>query len=273
MKFDYNSEYFNPEHVLECGQIFRFRKFGEGYIVLSADKACYVYVDGAKTIVECEDPDYFYGYFDLARDYSAIVNRAKSHNIPLLTRSADKFKGLRLLNQNKEEMLYSFIISQNNNIPRIKGIISRICEGLGEKRAFMGETYFTFPSSEKLAGAGKEFFKTAGCGYRDSFLAETSARVLKEGVSHLESLPAEELKKQLLTYKGVGAKVADCVALFGFGKRGSFPVDTWIEKIYKEDFNGTLTDRAKMTEYFQQTFGEDSGYIQQYLFYGKRENL
>ena len=68
MKFDYNSEYFNPEHVLECGQIFRFRKFGEGYIVLSADKACYVYVDGAKTIVECEDPDYFYGYFDLARD-------------------------------------------------------------------------------------------------------------------------------------------------------------------------------------------------------------
>ncbi|MDE6505275.1 MAG: hypothetical protein K2L42_05320 [Clostridia bacterium] len=273
MRIDYDAEYFNPEHVLECGQIFRFYPFGKGYMVLSADKACHVYVDGAKTVAECDDPDYFYEFFDLARDYSEIVKRAKSHNIPLLTRSAEAYKGLRLLNQNKEEMLYSFIISQNNNIPRIKGIISRICEGLGEKREFMGETYFTFPTSEKLAGAGKEFFKAAGCGYRDSFLAETSARVLKEGITHLENLPADELKKQLLTYKGVGAKVADCVALFGFGKRGSFPVDTWIEQVYKEDFHGALTDRAKITEYFCQTFGEDSGYIQQYLFYGKRQNL
>lgn len=273
MKFDYDATYFNPEQVLDCGQTFRFAPFKEGYFVVSADKACYVYTDGVKTVVESEDNDYFYNYFDLNRDYSEIITRAKSHNIPLLTRSAEELKGLRLLNQNYEEMLYSFIISQNNNIPRIKGIIGRICAGLGEKRDFLGQEYYTFPSTEKLAGAGREFFKNAGCGYRDVFLAETSSRVLNEGLERLLPLPTAELKRELLTYKGVGAKVADCVALFGFGKRDSFPVDVWIEKIYREDFGGTLTDRNRINEYFCSLFGKDSGYIQQYLFYGKRQQL
>lgn len=273
MKFDYDAKYFNPEHVLECGQIFRFYKFRKGYMVISADRACYVYTDGTSTFVESDDGDYFYEFFDLNRDYSAIVERAKSHNIPLLTRSAEQFRGLRLLNQNREEMLYSFIISQNNNIPRIKGAISRICGGLGERREFLGEEYFTFPSSSALAAAGREFFRKAGCGYRDEYLAETAERVQREGMARLNNLATDELKRELLTYKGVGGKVADCVALFGFGKRESFPVDTWIEKIYKEDFNGSLTDRKKITLYFQNLFKDDAGYIQQYLFYGKRQNL
>lgn len=273
MRFDFDSTYFNPEHVLDCGQVFRFEPFKDGYFVVSADKACYIYTDDCKTVVESEDSDYFYEYFDLNRDYSEIVKRAKSHNIPLLTRSAELFKGLRLLNQNKEEMIYSFVISQNNNIPRIKGIISRICGGLGEKRELCGKEYFTFPSTAALAGAGAEFFRNAGCGYRDIFLAETSARILSEGISGLDGLDGAELKKRLLTYKGIGAKVADCVALFGFGKRGSFPVDVWIERIYKEDFKGALTDRNRICEYFTGLFGEDSGYVQQYLFYGKRQCL
>ncbi len=273
MKFDYNAEYFDPEHVLECGQIFRFEPYREGYFVHSADKACYVRTDGIKTIVESEDSDYFYEFFDLNRDYSEIIDYAKSLGVPLLSRSAEKYKGLRLLNQNREEMLYSFIISQNNNIPRIKGIISRICAGLGEKRDFGGKEYFTFPTTAKLDGAGKEFFKTAGCGYRDIYLAETSRRILNEGIKDLDGLSTAELKKRLLSYKGVGGKVADCIALFGFGKRDSFPVDTWIEQAYREDFNGELTDRNKITAYFQELFKDKSGYIQQYLFYGKRQNL
>ncbi len=273
MKFDYDAQYFNPEHVLDCGQVFRFYPFKQGYFVNSEDKACYVYTEGNKTIAESDYPEYFYEYFDLNRDYSQIVKRAKTHNIPLLTRSAEAFKGLRLLNQNKEEMIYSFLISQNNNIPRIKGIISRICRGLGEKREFLGEEYFTFPTTAALAGAGSEFFREAGCGYRDTYLAETSARILTEGISALEALDGASLKKQLLTYKGIGGKVADCIALFGFGKRGSFPVDVWVEKVYREDFNGELTDRNKISSYFTSVFGEDSGYIQQYLFYGKRQNL
>lgn len=273
MKTDYDALYFNPEHVLECGQIFRFEPYGQGYKVFSADKACYLHSDGVKTVVECDDPDYFHAFFDLDRDYSEIVNRAKSYDIPLLTRSAEQCKGLRLLNQNREEMIYSFIISQNNNIPRIKSIISRICAGLGEKKDFMGEEYFAFPSTPALAAAGGEYFRAAGCGYRDSYLAETSARIAAEGIERLNDLDGASLKKELLKYKGIGGKVADCIALFGFSKRDAFPVDTWVEKVYREDFGGDLKDRDSITRYFTDKFGQYSGYIQQYLFYGKRKNL
>ena len=272
-KFDYEAKYFNPEHTLDCGQIFRFEPFKDGYIVISGNNACYVHTDGFKTVVECENAEYFYNFFDLARDYSEIVEKAKSYNIPLLSRSAETYSGLRLLNQQKEEMIYSFIISQNNNIPRIKGIISRICAGLGQKKEFMGKEFYAFPTTFALAGAGVEFYKSAGCGYRDKFLDETSKRIAVEGISDLENLDTYALKKALLTYKGIGGKVADCISLFGFSRRDSFPVDVWVEKVYKEDFGGLLTDRNKICEYFTGLFKENSGYVQQYLFYGKRQNL
>ncbi len=272
-KFDYDAKYFNPLQTLDCGQIFRFERKGDGFIVFSADRACLLKSDGVKTTVESDDAGYFYRFFDLDRDYSSIVERAESFGVPILSRSAENCRGLRLLNQNEEEMIYSFIISQNNNIPRIKGIISRICAGLGEKREFCGGEFYAFPTTAALAAAGAEFFKNAGCGYRDAYLVETSGRILKEGIDDLGSMTSAQLKKRLLTYKGIGPKVADCIALFGFSKRDSFPVDTWIEKVYKEDFGGTLSDRKKINDYFVNLFKEDSGYIQQYLFYGKRLNL
>ena len=155
----------------------------------------------------------------------------------------------------------------------MKGIIARICAGLGRKMEFMGREYYSFPSTSALAGAGTEFFKKAGCGYRDKFLDETAKRIDCEGIGALEELDTLSLKKALLTYKGIGAKVADCVALFGFSRRDSFPVDVWVEKVYREDFKGNLTDRNKICDYFTDIFKENSGYIQQYLFYGKRQNL
>lgn len=273
MKFDYDAQYFNPLHTLDCGQIFRFEPYQDGYKVFSADKVCYVHTDGNKTVVESEDCDYFYDYFDLNRDYSQIVNKATSYGIPLLTRSAQSCKGLRILHQNREEMIYSFIISQNNNIPRIKGIIGKICDGLGEKRQSPFGEYRTFPSSSTLAGADTEFYHTAGAGYRDRYIKDTAVKICAEGIARLESLDGEQLKCELLKYNGIGPKVADCIALFGFNKTDSFPVDTWIEKIYREDFNGTLKDRKKIAEYLKNQFGEYSGYVQQYLFYGKRINL
>ena len=273
MKFDYDSTYFNPLHTLDCGQVFRFAPYKDGFLVNSADKIAYVYADGVKTVVESEHPDYFYNYFDLQRDYKAIVEAVGAFDIPLLTKSAELCKGLRILNQNREEMIYSFIISQNNNIPRIKGIISRICTSLGEKMSSPFGDYFAFPTSSALANADISVFTSAGAGYRDVYLCETSKRICAEGIAHLEALPTKELKEKLLSYKGIGPKVADCVSLFGFRKMDSFPVDTWIEKVYREDFGGTLKDREKIAKYLLDTFKENSGYVQQYLFYGKRLNL
>ncbi len=269
----FDSTYFNPKDVLECGQIFRFQPFKEGYTVYSRDKACYVRTDGKTTFIESDDPDYFYSFFDLGREYALIVEKMKEFNVPVLTRSAEASQGLRLLNQDPEEMIFSFIVSQNNNIPRIKKIISRMCAELGEKRSFMGEEYYAFPTAAAMAEKSADFYKAIGAGYRAAFLYETAVRIAAEGVEKLKNLPYAELRKVLLGYKGIGPKVADCIALFGFKKTECFPVDTWIEKLYKEDFNGTLTDRNEIGDYFCGMFGEYSGYVQQYLFYAKRENL
>lgn len=273
MKFDFDGNYFNPTHTLECGQVFRFKPYKNGYLVNSADKIAYVYTDGIKTVIESDEPDYFYNYFDLDRDYKSIVDAASAFDIPLLSKSAYLCRGLRILNQNREEMIYSFIISQNNNIPRIKGIIGRICESLGESKSSPFGEYHSFPSSSALADADISVFSTAGAGYRDIYLKETATRICAEGIADLESLSSKELRQRLLGYKGIGPKVADCVALFGFRKTDSFPVDTWIEKVYKEDFKGELVGRERIAKYFTDTFGENSGYVQQYLFYGKRLNL
>ena len=273
MTINFPSEYFNPEHTLECGQVFRYKKFDKGYLVCSADKQAYVYTENGSTFIESKDTDYFHRYFDLDRDYSKIVEKALSFGIPLLSRSAESCKGLRILNQNREETVYSFIVSQNNNIPRIKGIIEKICESCGEKKKGLYGDYYTFPSSAALAAADVSVFRTAGAGYRDEYLCKTSAKIAAEGLEGLENLGAAELKAKLLTYTGIGPKVADCIALFGFNKTDSFPVDTWIEKIYREDFKGELKDRNKISGYFLNLFKEYSGFIQQYLFYGKRLNL
>ncbi len=270
MKRTYDSTYFNAADTLECGQVFRFKPYCGGYLVCSADKICFVKTEGDTTTVESDDIDYFENYFDLSTDYSKVIDALSKLNIPTLNNCMQLAKGLRLLNQDREEVIYSFIISQNNNIPRIKIIIERLCMQLGEKRYFMGEPYYTFPTSQKLATCPPSFFKELGAGYRDEYLAHTAQAITLNGIEHLNNLDSATLKKELLKYKGIGPKVADCVMLFGFSKMGAFPVDTWVIKVYKEDFSGTLSDPVKINKFFVDTFGELSGYAQQYLFYGKR---
>lgn len=272
-----NGEYFNVYDTLLCGQVFRYfpaaPKDG-GFFVCSGDKRCLVYNENGNAVIECEsaDKEYFENYFDLSRDYGAIVSAAKSHGEPICS-AAKTGKGIRILNQDKAETLFSFIVSQNNNIPRIKGIIEKMCVGAGEKREFFGEEYYTFPTAKRLAEKDADFFKGIGLGYRADYikrLADGFSEIFDEKV--FSALDTAALKKRLTAIYGVGPKVADCVSLFGFHRSDSFPVDTWIEKVYREDFKGELTDRNKISEYFTDKFGDNSGYIQQYLFYYKRSS-
>ena len=268
-------EYFNVKDTLFCGQIFRFFPAAcrsGGYFVNSADKRCLVYNDGKNAVVECEDADkaYFENFFDTVRDYGAIVSAAKLHGEVLL-KAATLGKGIRILNQDKTETLFSFIVSQNNNIPRIKGIIEKLCRGAGEKREFYGEEYYAFPTVRALKEKPLDFYREIGLGYRAEYikrLADGFDGIFNE--KEFDALDTPALKKRLVGIYGVGAKVADCVSLFGFHRADSFPVDTWIEKVYRENFNGTLKDRNKIADYFVKEFGENAGYFQQYLFYYKR---
>lgn len=266
-----DNEFFNIKDTLECGQVFRFFSEENGYVVISTDKCAFVYEDGDKTVIESDYPDYFHNYFDLDRDYKEVFLKAQSYGVEVLNLASNIGKGIRILNQDPEETLFSFIISQNNNIPRIKVTIEKLCKELGNPIEFKGKTYYGFPKAERLSLKDCGFYKALGFGYRDKFMVDVSSKVYK-GVDfkELKKLPYKELKKALLEFNGVGPKVADCVSLFGFGKTEGFPVDTWIEKLYKENFDGKLLDRNKIADFFTEKFGNYSGYVQQYLFYYKR---
>ena len=252
MKFDFDAEYFNPKDVLECGQVFRFAPHKDGYVVCSADKACYVHSDGIKTVVESDYPDYFYNYFDLGRDYAAIVELAKSYDIPVLTHCAEAAKGLRLLRQDPEETIFSFIISQNNNIKRITGIIDRLCESFGEKT----DRGYMFPTLEKLVGVTAEDLAPLRAGFRARYIVDAveklhSTEVSLDGIKAMDTTAArEELKK----IKGVGDKVADCVLLFGYHKTDAFPRDVWIKRIEQKLYPDGLPECIKGNEGIAQQF-------------------
>jgi len=273
IKITCDAEYFNVKDTLYCGQIFRFKPYKDGYLVHSLDKCAYCYNDGDSAVIECEETDlaHFYEFFDLDKDYQKIVADAKSQGLKILSCAAEYCKGVRILRQNPLETLFSFIVSQNNNIPRIKGIIERLCARLGELKAFMEESFYAFPTAKKMAEMDEEFYKELGLGYRAEYIRRLAVEVVNGlDINEFSSLPTTELKKRLLSIHGVGPKVADCVTLFGFSRSDSFPVDTWIEKVYREDFSGNLKDRNKITEYFNERFKENAGYFQQYLFHYKR---
>ncbi len=273
VKIIYNKEYFNILSTLTCGQVFRFYQKGERWFIFSKDKCAILYYEEDNTIIECRqaDRDYFYNYFDLDRDYSRIYNQAIEKDIDILTTSAKLGKGIRILNQDKEETIFSFIISQNNNIPRIKSCIEKLCSSLGEKKSFIGENYFSFPSVNILANAQLQFYKSIGLGYRAEYIKQVAQELVKKDIiNDFEQLSTIDLKKELIKLKGIGPKVAECITLFAFHRSDSFPVDTWIEKVYRENFKGKQKDIRKISEEFLNMFKENAGYFQQYLFHYKR---
>ncbi len=266
-----SSEYFNLTDTLECGQVFRFIPYKKGYKVFSEDKCCYAYTEDEYSYIITDDIEYFENYFDLKRDYSLILKKVCSLGDEFISKVARLGKGIRILNQSKRETAYSFIISQNNNIPRIKNSIEKLCASLGEKKFFDGEEYYAFPLDDKISSQDVSFFKGIGLGYRDEYIKRFS-QMLSGGydLNALSSLSTKDLTKELLKVHGIGKKVADCITFFGYNKTDSFPVDTWIEKIYLENLGGKNASREVISNELSSKYGELSGFIQQYLFYYKR---
>lgn len=264
--FTYKSEFFNIKDTLECGQVFRFKLLADGgYGVYSQDKYAELrYNDNGEVEVYTNEREYFWKYFDLDVDYGAKVKRISAIS-PLLKEAASNGKGIRILNQDLTEMIFSFIISANNNIKRIQLIIERLCDKLGRDTAY-GKA---FPTVEAMASADVSLYTLIGAGYRDKYLHHTANKLLSYDLSRLYAMDSDCARKELLTFMGVGPKVADCIMLFGLRRGDVFPVDTWIKKVYHEYFENGHADRD-ISRYFCGLFGADAGLCQQYLFYWQR---
>ena len=259
---------FNPVHILECGQVFRYGKDeNNNYFVISKNKKATIIEnnDNYEILTKETDIDYFIEYFDLNTDYNLIKNILKRNKI--LSPMIDYGYGIRILKADTEEMIFSFILSQNNNIKRIQKIINSMCE-IGEN---CGD-YNGFPTSKLLSTKNMDYFSNLGAGYRDKFLKNTADFLANENLDEIKKLTTDEIYEYLLTINGVGPKVASCALLFGFYRKEKFPVDTWLEQVYYNHFSNEKRSRLQIQEYFENEFKEYSGIAQQYLFYYERNN-
>lgn len=259
---------FDIRQILDCGQIFRYEKIDEGkYYVYSLDKRCLVEQSDACVKIYSKDREYFWHYFDLDRDYSKIKESLREK--PFMAQAVEYGSGIRILNQDRWEMLISFIISANNHIPRIKGIIRRLCDKLGKD---MGE-YKSFPTAQAMASKDETFYAELGAGYRAKYLADTAKRVADGfDLDCVNEMQADQANKYLCKLLGVGEKVADCILLFGYHKIDVFPVDTWIRKVYRDIFGESCDNKKIIREKLINMYSKElAGYAQQYLFFNKRD--
>ena len=261
----YDKSQFNPKHILECGQVFRFGidKNNNYYVISKGNKATIIEKDNYYEIIS-NDANYFIEYFDLNTDYSKIKSILSKNKI--LSKMIPFGYGIRILNGDPHEMIFSYIISQNNNIKRIQKIIEKLCE-IGTIK----DGFYAFPTIEELSSAPLEFYQSLGAGYRDKFLKQTADSLKNINLEEIKQMSTNEIYNFLISLQGVGPKVASCILLFGFQKKDKFPVDTWIEQVYYNHFSSKKLSRPEIQKYFENEFKEYSGFAQQYVFYYERE--
>ncbi|MDR2090982.1 MAG: hypothetical protein LBP62_04955 [Clostridiales bacterium] len=246
-----------------------FQNSDGGIICGENDNKCYENREKSENFIKIitKDGDYFIKYFDLNKNYDIIKDKYGSN--AAVADAIEYSGGIRMLRQDCFETVISFIISANNNIPRIKAIIERLCKKSG--RDMDGGLFNAFPEPFEMRDLSEEFYKSIGAGYRASYLYKT-VRAINDGfdLNRVFGMPADEAQKYLMRLEGVGPKVADCILLFAYGKGGVFPVDTWIKKSAKELFGIDCGDIKKISRELVGLFGEDSGIIQQYIYYYMR---
>ena len=265
---------FMLSQTLECGQCFHFTKVGEEeYLVSAHNRLLHISQQDNELVFHNatseEVETIWLHYFDLKRDYSAIKSRLMSMDDKLHP-AINEMWGVRILNQDFFETLISFIISQNQQIPRIKQIVAALSAACGKE---LSEGMHAFPGPEEILAIGEDGVKACKAGFRSAYIIDACQKVV-DGVineEELRSMSYEDCIAKLKEIKGVGDKVANCVALFSLGKRSAFPVDVWIKRIMESIYFTEETPVQVIQSFATEHFGEFGGYAQQYLFYYARE--
>lgn len=270
---------FHPDHTFDNGQCFRWNKESDGsYTGVAFGKIVNIEsANGAVILNNVTKEDYlavWEDYLDLNRDYEAI-KRFLSENDPEMRKAIGFGGGMRILKQDPWEMVISFIISQNNNIPRIKKCVEGLCANYGKQiGTYRGKVYYSFPTPEDLSGLTAQDLDICKLGYRAKYIVETAGMVASDGGAALmQMVDADpgEAYEYLMGLSGVGPKVANCIMLFGLRKYASFPLDVWIKRVMHEVYGIEENNTVKMQEYAEKHFGSLGGIAQQYLFYYARE--
>lgn len=269
---------FDIIHIFDCGQCFRFNRISDNrYIGVAFNKVLDIEQNGDTVILHnttlSDYENIWCDFLDLNRSYSDIKAEL-SQNDSIMGEAIKCGEGIRILRQDAWETIVSFIISQTNNIPRIKGIIERLCESFGDKIEYNGNAYYSFPSARKINSLSLEDLSVIRAGFRDKYIMAAAHAVVSGelSLSALDEMTTVDAKKKLMNIKGIGNKVSDCILLFGLNRADSFPVDVWIKRIMEYCYFKSEQPIKVISDFADSKFGDLGGFAQQYLFFYAREN-
>lgn len=257
-----------------CGQIFRYEKLeDDSYIVILKDRVVKLkYIDN-KLYIDSNNMDNIENvireYLDLDRDYISIIENIKECD-DVLGKYLDKSIGLKMIKQDPIECIVSYIISQNNSVRNIKNSLDLISYKFGDKVIFLNKEYYLFPSIDKLSKISLEEFRECKVGFRDRYLVDIISDIVENrlNVNYIFEMNSEDSLRYLMSFRGIGMKVASCILLFAYGKYDVYPIDTWVKKYM--DVNYGIKDERKIKDFCKEKYGKYSGLAIQYMFNGMR---
>ena len=262
------------DNTICCGQIFRYEKLeDDSYIVILKDRVVKLkYVDN-KLYIDSNNMDNIENvireYLDLDRDYISIIENIKECD-DVLGKYLDKSIGLKMIKQDPIECIVSYIISQNNSVRNIKNSLDLISCKFGNKVIFLDKDYYLFPDIDKLSKISLEEFRECKVGFRDRYLVDIISDIIENrlNVNYIFEMNSEDSLRYLMSFRGIGMKVASCILLFAYQKYDVYPIDTWVKKYM--DANYGIKDEKKIKEFCKEKYGKYSGLAIQYMFNGMR---
>lgn len=262
------------DNTICCGQIFRYEKLeDDSYIVILKDRVVKLkYVDN-KLYIDSNNMNNIENvireYLDLDRDYINIIENIKECD-DILGKYLDKSIGLKMIKQDPVECIVSYIISQNNSVRNIKNSLDLISYKFGDKVIFLDKEYYLFPSIDKLSKISLEEFRECKVGFRDRYLVDIISDIVENrlDINYIFEMNSEDSLRYLMSFRGIGMKVASCILLFAYGKYDVYPIDTWVKKYM--DVNYGIKDEKKIKDFCKEKYGKYSGLAIQYMFNGMR---
>lgn len=263
-------ENFNLKDTVTCGQIFRFtEEIDNSYTIVLKDRVVNLKLEDEDLIVDSNNmnniEEVIRNYLDLDFDYETInkelISIDKNNKVII-----DACKGLKMINEPREEVIISYILSANNRVPQIRKTLDNISEKYGEKVVFRDKEYYLFPTIEKLKEVTVEDYRNCKAGFRDKYLYEIVEKINSKefDINSIDNMNSVDSLEYLMKNNGIGEKVASCILLFGYHRFDVFPIDTWVKKYMKEKYN--LEKVKDIREFMKEKYGNNSGLIIQYIF-------
>ncbi len=264
----------NLSDTITCGQIFRFSiEDDNSYTIILSDRVINIKQDNNDLIVKSNNEDNLESkvryYLDLDRDYNKINKRILKLD-PNMKKIVDDCNGFKIINQPKFETIISYILSQNNRVPQIKKALDNIAYKYGKKIIFEDKEYYLFPNSEDMKECSIEELRNLKTGFRDKYIYEFINKVNNKtiDINSISDMNSDDAMTYLLENKGIGEKVASCILLFAYSRLDVFPIDTWVKKYMKDEYN--ITNIKDIKRFTKDKYKEYSGLVIQYMFHYKR---